>query len=437
MDNFFRLLKGRVDEAELYYYKDTSNEIIYEDGRLKETATSLQTGYSLRVIKDNTLGFAYTKNLINPELLLKGAIDSLEANIKTGMNFPYTKGCVSLDTYCSETNKISTEEIIDECERILKVLGDRLNTTINLRVLWSVTKIEIKNTSNTNLENKFSNYLLICEILFPNTAACLRYFHTGKKFAPISASDLNELVELYRQAIPEVRLKTGRMKVLFLPSSLYALLWRLLSGTSGNNIYYKKSPIRDKIGEKIFSEKLTIYDDPLNDNYPFARAFDDEGSKTRKLIIIENGILKNFYYDLFCADKMGVMSTGNGYKRAIWGDERAAIKPSPSLAHLFIAPGEKSLKEIIGLIDRGIIVAGVLGAHSGNIINGDFSVGIDPCLYVEKGEIMGRVKNTMIAGNIYDVMKNVVEIGNRLYPVFFLGKALPPILFDDIMVVSS
>lgn len=437
MESFLSSVKNRVDQAELYYYESTINSIDLQNGKLADLDGTIQSGYSLRVIKDNTLGFAYSKNLNTPELFLEGALSSLKAGTKTNMIFPENKDSGKLKNYNTEIESLTNEQIVKECKRVIDTIKAKLDAKIDIKVNYGTEKIEIINSNGAELSEKLSVYLFFCSIIYPNTAGGLHYLLRGKSFEPMPGSDLDELIEMYKRSQPEKKIRGGKMKVLFLPFSLYALLWRLQSGTAGSNIYYKKSPLINKIGEKIFSERLTIYEDPHNETYPFARAFDDEGTATKKLMIVEKGILKNFYYDLFYGDKMGERSSGNGYKGVMWGGEFAALKPVPALEHLIIEPGAKSLKELIGLMDKGIIVAGVLGAHSGNIPNGDFSIGIDPCLYVENGEIIGRVKNTMIAGNIYDVMKNVIEVEDRLHPAFMSGKALPAILFDGIMVVSG
>ena len=75
-----------------------------------------------------------------------------------------------------------------------------------------------------------------------------------------------------------------------------------------------------------------------------------------------------------------------------------------------------------------------MGAHSGNILNGDYSVGVSPALYIENGEIIGRVKDTMVAGNIYNTLKNVIAIGDTLNLV---GNEMVPILLCDNVSVSA
>jgi len=99
------------------------------------------------------------------------------------------------------------------------------------------------------------------------------------------------------------------MKVLFMPDSMITLLWRIASGLSGRSLYEKISPIAGKLEQKIFSPKLSIFDDPLNDAYPGARSWDDEGVPCKKLSLIEQGVLKDFFYDLKYAEKTGATPT--------------------------------------------------------------------------------------------------------------------------------
>jgi PmbA protein len=225
------------------------------------------------------------------------------------------------------------------------------------------------------------------------------------------------------------------MQVLFMPSTMYALMWRLTSATNGQSIFKKTSPLLNRIGEQICSDNLTIYDNALDDILPGARAFDDEGVRTAKLEIIKDGILKNFYYDLEYAAKLHTTSTGHGYKSSMWGGDPTKIIPAPSLSNLYIEPGSASLQEMIASMDKGIILKGAMGAHSGNIPNGDYSVGVSPGIYVEKGRIVGRVKDAMVAGNIYETLKHVTAIENKSHPSW--GGVFPAILCDNVSVSTK
>jgi PmbA protein len=89
---------------------------------------------------------------------------------------------------------------------------------------------------------------------------------------------------------------------------------------------------------------------------------------------------------------------------------------------------------MIKSMDRGVIVGQALGAHSGNIPNGDYSIGLSPGLYVEGGEIVGHMKDTMLAGNIYDTFRNIISIENIQH--HGAGGRYPAILVDDVNVTT-
>jgi PmbA protein len=195
------------------------------------------------------------------------------------------------------------------------------------------------------------------------------------------------------------------------------------------SIYQKISPLDGKIGEKIFDEKLSVWNDPLDDSFPGARAFDDEGTPCSRFALVENGVIRNFYHDLYFAKKLNTRPTGHGFKGSVLS------KPVPGLGHLSLSPGGTSFADLIREMDSGIIVAGALGAHSGNIPNGDFSIGVAPALYVDKGEIAGNVKDVMVAGNIYDILRNIAGVENTLHQCY--GGTFPALLFDNITVTMK
>jgi PmbA protein len=258
----------------------------------------------------------------------------------------------------------------------------------------------------------------------------------SKGFGKMPDDLVNEMIDLYTKTSKVLEPKGGKMKVLFMPGSQITFNWRISSGISSKSVYEKVSPVAEKVGEKIFHEKITILDDPLDDKFPGARSFDDEGVACKPLTVVENGVLKSFFYDLDHAKKMNAQPTGHGYRTTRWGGDRLTLKPIPALSHMSIRPGKKSFAELVKLIDKGIIIENALGFHSGNIPNGDYSVGVNPGFYVENGEIVGRVKDAMVAGNIYETLKNVVDVGDKLYPCSD-GTWVPVILCDNVSVATK
>jgi PmbA protein len=424
-----RLLEmaGKVsDKAEIYSFDARGDSVSFENAHLKDIDSSIQSGVSLRIMKNGILGFAYTKNLANREGLIQNALDSLKGGVEGLFELPLTKDMPSLNTYDPSAETLSNSAMVEECNRVCEILSLKTRGQINISASRSTGSIRILNSSGTDLSWKSSAYYLSPHILYPYSSASLHRILKSKRFEQAGDEYLNFLSETYDQSLKEVNPEGRNMKVLLLTETLYVLMWRLQTATSGLSVYQNISPLAQKIGEKIFDERLSIYSDPLNDTLPHARAFDDEGTPCSLFPIIEKGVLKNFYYDLYFALKLKTSPTGHGFKGSI------SSKPAPSLTHLCVAPGNKSFSELLQSIDHGIIIAGALGAHSGNIPNGDFSIGVAPALYVEKGAIAGHVKDVMVAGNIYDTLKKVAEIEDTVYPSH--GGNFPAILFDNINV---
>lgn len=424
-----RLLEmaGKVsDRAEVFSLDSRVDNISFENAKLKDMESTMLSGVSLRLIKNAVQGFAYTRNLEDREGLIQNALDSMKGKVEGSFEFPLTKDLPVLNTYEPSIEPLTNSELVEECLRVCEFLSQKTKGQLNVSARRSVRTMRIMNSSGTNLSSEFSAYYLSTHILYPYTSASLHRALITKGFEKAGYEYLTFLTDTYNRSEKEVIPGQKRMKVLFLPETVYVLMWRIQSATNGQSIYQNISPVAKNIGEKIFDEKLTIYNDPLNDAIPGARAFDDEGIACTTFPVVDKGVLMNFYYDLYFACKMKASPTGHGFRGSVTG------KPAPALVHLGITPGDKTFGELIQSMDRGIIIAGALGAHSGNIPNGDFSIGASPALYVEDGEIIGNVKDVMVAGNIYDVLRDVVAIENTLH--LASGGNFPAILFDNISV---
>jgi len=140
-------------------------------------------------------------------------------------------------------------------------------------------------------------------------------------------------------------------------------------------------------------------------------------------------VLKNFIYDLKTAAQSGVASTGNA-TRGLFNP------PEPSFTNLVIQPGETSLKDILAGIDEGIIVEDLLGLGQGNILSGAFSNPLALAFKIEKGEIVGRVKDLSIAGNVYDLLQQVAAVSRESQWVFSTFQA-PYILIPEMNVAGK
>jgi PmbA protein len=200
-------------------------------------------------------------------------------------------------------------------------------------------------------------------------------------------------------------------------------------GFDGKNVYTGVSPMRDKLGEKLFDGKITVVDDGTLDGKFGSAAYDDEGVAHRRNVLIQEGVLRGFLYDLKTAAQSGTESTGNG--------ERGLFNPpSPSPTNLVFQAGDTPVADIIASIDEGLLVENVLGLGQGNILSGAFSNSLSLAFKIEKGEIVGRVKDVSIAGNVYDLLQNVAAVSQESEWVY-TNFSLPHILLDDMNVVAK
>lgn len=436
MERLLEMAAKAADQAEVFALDQATDSVTFQDNKLHDIETNFLSGVSLRIVKDGRLGFAYTRNLIDRQGLLNNALCSLHGGVEAPYELPATRQAKDLDTYDPSVEALSGERLVENTKNICEMLQPRVEGEIMAVTFTQREELRILNSKGTELRQQSTEGGSFCEVFYPGSGSGFGGSHKGKRLSKMPQILLDEIVSLYNRGQKTVDVKGGRMKVLFMPNSMITLLWRLSSGLSGRSLYEGISPLHGKLGESVFSEKLTVVDDPLNDSYPGARAFDDEGVAGAPLTLVKKGVVQSFFYDLKYGHKMRARSTGHGYRTGPWGGDPVSQNPGPALTHLFLSPGAASLDKLIGMMDRGLIVEGALGAHSGNIPNGDYSIGVSPGLYVENGEIMGRVKDAMVAGNIYETLNNVVELGDKLYPSY--GNAwVPPLLCEGVSVATK
>lgn len=429
MERLMEIARKSADQVEVYQQETTSDDVSFENAKLKDIDSKFQSGVRLTLLKDGRLGSAYTRNLLDREGLVENARASLRAGTEAGYLLPETRDLPRLASYEPAVERLSNTQMTDECQRVCEYLVQKTGAQVNTAAGRGTANIRVLNSRGADLGARLSSYLCYAAVLFPGSYSSVHRVKSGLGFVPFAAADLGFVADTYNAAKKEAKPRSGRTKVLFMPEAMYALVWRLTAATSAKSFYEKVSPVLGKLGEKLFSDKLSVVNDPLDDSRPNARSFDDEGTACRRLPIVEDGVIRNIYSDRYYAWKLRVEPTGNGFRTGI------ETKATPSLDHLVIKPGTNSLTELFGMIDSGIVVSSVLGAHSGNILNGDFSIGLAPGLYVEKGEIIGHVKDAMVAGNVYDVLRNVVAVGDTLYPGH-MGW-FPPLLLDGVSFAAK
>jgi PmbA protein len=183
------------------------------------------------------------------------------------------------------------------------------------------------------------------------------------------------------------------------------------------------------LGKQMYDTRLTMTDDPLLAGRVASRPFDDEGVASQRLPLIANGVVTSFMYDLQTAGLAKAASTGAAQRSL-------AAQPAISTSNLVIETGDTTMEEMVKGIDEGLVVEELMGAGQGNVMGGDFSGNVLLGYKIEGGEIVGRVKDAIVAGNVHEALKRVVAIGSEAR---WVGGTMltPPIWFERLTVSAK
>ncbi len=418
-------LKKQAEQVEVLSLQNEKTTVEYEANQLKTCTVAETKGTAVRVIRKGQLGFAASTDDTAMDKLAANALESAAYGDKASFSFPDAQPAPSVRTFDEAVADLPIARLVEIGREMLDlILPVEPNLRCNIGLERSLVSASIRNQTGLDVSFKTSPLSLGLEIdRIEGDDVLILYDQLGTTVWEKDYLDFaRRLVEKLKKARTITSIKPGKMPVLFAPTGTLALGLPLSQGLNGKEVYKGTSPMAGKIGEKLFDEKVTIIDDGTIDGKFASASYDDEGVPRRRNMLIEKGVLKGFIYDLKTAAQSGVETTGNA-SRGLFNP------PEPSFTNLVIQPGETPLKNILASINEGIIVEDLLGIGQGNIISGAFSNPLALAFKIKKGEIVGRVKDLSIAGNIYDLLKNVAAVSKEaqwVYSTFYAPYILIP-----------
>jgi PmbA protein len=434
------LKKGAV-EAEAYVYEGQATSVGIERGQITKSNRIIDRGVGVRVTVNKAVGFAYT-NIIDSQSAVKDTILKALSAAKASKPDPDWKGLTEKKPY-ARAEKIFDPKILElRSEGLVEVASSMLDAavSVNKRVFpieggagaaYIATSI-----ANSNGVVSFDRGTVIeCSLAAVAkeknsvTPVCFE-FNVERAYEIDPAWVGKEAARLAVSALKTKRIKTETTKLVLTPFALQELLYfTLINAVKADNVQRNQSPFQGRIGEKVASENVTIYDDGLLPTGLRTWTFDGEGTPQQKTALIEKGVLQGFLYDSYTAQKDGVESTGNA--------ARAGYLSTPSIGatNFHIKPGDKTSDELISEVDDGLIVYYLQGAHSSNPISGEFSIVATPAWKIRKGEIEHATRGVMLAGNIFEALKNVSTVANNERK---MGQLIAPwILVENVKVIGK
>jgi len=407
--DILKQLRQRMDQFEVVHLRNESTKVSFESNRLKTSQVEETKGIAVRVVKQGRLGFAASSDASATEQLVKNAIESAMYGDQVPITFPEAQHAPTVKTFDPTITELPIPRMVEIGKEIVDyILQIEPEARVNVSLKRGIQQVALHNQTGNEASYQSSplsisvsvNKIQGDDILFvgdfTGTTVWQEDYLAGTR-------RLSEKLKLARRL---TAMSSGNLPVLFSPNGLLMLGVPLQQGLSGKSVFTGISPLKGKLGEKLFSDKLSVIDDGTIDGKFGSAPYDDEGVPHRRNALIENGVLKNFYYDLKTAAQSGVASTGNGSRTLF-------APPGPAPTNLIIGAGGTPLADILTGINEGVLVEDVLGLGQGNTISGAFSNPLSLAFKIEKGEIVGRVKNVSLAGNIYTLLKNIAAVSRE------------------------
>jgi PmbA protein len=227
------------------------------------------------------------------------------------------------------------------------------------------------------------------------------------------------------------RVLTQQVPIVFAPEVARSLIGSIFEAASGDAIWRHASFLAGRLGETVASEGITIIDDntmmlPSGVGGFGTSPFDGEGLPSRRTVVVENGVLRNYLLNTYTARKLGMKSTHNA-SRGLAGT------PGIGCGNLYLHPGTLTPDQIISDIPAGLYVTGLMGFGT-NLVTGDYSRGATG-LWIENGQFTHAVEEVTVAGNLREMLRRVTAIGNDL--VFRGAIACPTLRIDGMMIAGA
>ena len=404
-----------AEQAEVFSVSSRTVSVQFEANESKQVQTKESSSLALRIFREGRIGFATASGEGSLDALVDMAVETSQFGSPASFQFPsrFHRGSSEVCIFDSKVEEIAMERMVEiGKELIAKIRGHTPDILCDVEVTKRTGSISIINSQGGEGRYDKSFFGFSLEGILVRDTDMLFVGDSESSCRPdsIGIDDLaGRVIWQMEMAKEKAAVSTKLLPVIFTPLGVAsALLSPLVLAFNGKAVLEGASPLKDKLGEQVFDKKLSLWDDATVAYGVGSYPFDDEGVSSQHLPLITNGVVTNFLYDLHTAALAGTQSTGNG--RRVGGGF-----PSPAISSLRLcrSGGDVSFRAMVEDMKEGLIVEQVIGAEQGNVLSGDFGGNLLLGYKVENGEIIGRVKDTMIAGNVYQVLKELLGIGQE------------------------
>jgi len=371
MENILAQAAEVAEEAEVFTVTSEETQVKFETNRLKQLQTKQQTSVALRIVRQGKIGYATTTEMSDCQGLVSNAVETAQFGMPARFQLPALLDYPQVEVFDASVESVPNGVMIKLGEELITaVTGHTPDIVCEAEVSRGVVSVRIMNSRGGQSQYRKSLFSLGIEGTLINGTDMLFVGESEDSCHPILESRTVAGVVLRQLELAEnqASVPTRSLPVIFTPNGVAsALLMPLMAAFNGKT---------------------------------------DEGVPSQRTTLIEEGKVVNFLYDLQTAALAHARSTGNG-SRGHGG------LPAPSPSAFVVAPGKVAFSEMVRDMEEGLVIEQLMGAEQGNILGGDFSGNVLLGYKVENGKIVGRIKDTMVSGNVYQVLKDITAIGNE------------------------
>ena len=410
--------KQGIEAAEIYLSSGDSFRAMCVKGEIANYTVHATRGLSLRGLYNGKMGYAATEAFDEEAVaqLVQAVKESAELTEDDDVQEIYQgdKEYPQIDNYNASLDEVPEQkklQLIQDIEKKALAMDGRI-TALNYNMIsTSSGATRIVNSYGLNLSAR--DNMAVCYV--SATAKEGERVSTGSGFKVTRNFDDLNADEIDKEAVDEALfmlhaapVPSGTYRAIIDAKCMPDLLGVFAGVFSAESAQKGLSLLAGKEGEMIASEIVTLMDDPLLPGGLASQPFDAEGVATFTKAVIENGRLTTLLHNLKTARKAGVKTTGNAAKAGYAG----AVNVSPS--NFYLKPGEKTQAELLADMGDGLVITEVSGLHAGaNPISGDFSL-IAQGYTVKDGKKDQPVEQITVAGNFYQLLKNIRAVGSDL-----------------------
>lgn len=405
------------ESCEIYYSSSESFKVSVYNAKLEKFQNRSSSGFGFRGLYNGKMGYYFSESLDESIIddVVKNAMENAEILTSDEKQFIFegSDKYSNVNVYDASIDALSVEDKMNmamDMERLAKEYSDKIKAVNTSMISTGEGYVYIANTKGMELKEKSNYFMAYLEVMAENDGSVKEkgeiYMGSPEKFSikDIVKTACDKTIGCLNGKV----IKSGKIKTIIKNEAFADLISCFVGNFYAENVQKGFSLLKGRLNENIASDIITLSDEPLMDNGYMTTAFDSEGVASYNKNIIENGKLCTFLYNMKSANVDGVKSTGNGFK--------PSFKNTVSTSHtnLYIKNGTKSFDNMVKDVNDGVVITDVTGLHAGaNSVSGDFSLSAEG-YKIENGVVTYPVEQITVAGNFYNVLKDVIDIGNDL-----------------------